>query len=140
MWRRLGALMKGIDAIKYILKKTGCIHPFRLSRILALAEMKYYKDHGRRMTDTIYRQGPGAFYIEGLKELVEADPCFVKHEGDPERGRKGCLEYTCPLDVDIDEAYMEYLDKAISEASSLDDMELNEAVVNDPLFKKLLRE
>ncbi|MCE4614195.1 MAG: hypothetical protein F7B60_01510 [Desulfurococcales archaeon] len=132
--------MKGIDAVKYILKNLGCIHPFRLSRILALAEIAFYRDYGERMTDIIYKEGPGAFYIEGLKELVEKNSCFARQEGDPERGKKGCLEYICQLDVEIEGKYQRYLDEAIAEAGSLNDMELNEAVVNDSLFRKLLEE
>ena len=133
-------MIKGIDAVKYILWKTGCIHPFRLSRILALAEIKYYRDHGERMTDTVYKNGPGAFYIEGLKESVEKDTCFIKREGDPDKGKKGCLEYTCQVDLKIGEEYLRYLDKAINETEKLDDMELNSAVVNDPVFSNLLGE
>ncbi|MCE4606343.1 MAG: hypothetical protein F7B59_03310, partial [Desulfurococcales archaeon] len=88
----------------------------------------------------VYKNGPGAFYIEGLKELVEKDSCFVKQEGDPDKGKKGCLEYTCQVNLGVGEEYLRYLDKAILEAEKLGDMELNNTVVSDPMFANLLEE
>ncbi len=129
-------LLKAIEAVKYILNKAGCIHPFRLSRILALADLKYLRDKGERLTDATYRRGPGAFYIEGLKEEISDNPCYVKREGDPDKGVKGCIEYKCePPELPSEPA--RYIDEAIKEASSLDDMDLNKIVVKDPLFEKL---
>nr|MEB3825221.1 hypothetical protein [Desulfurococcales archaeon] len=83
--------MSGVrEVIRYLLWRTGCIHPFRASRILALAELRHLEDRGSRMTSVKYVSGPGTFFIEGLKELVEEDDCISKREGDPEKGVKGC--------------------------------------------------
>jgi len=130
-------MLGGLDAVKYILKRKGCLHPFMISRILALSEILYYKDHGKRMTNTTYVAGPGTFYIENLKELLNNDSCFEKKEGDPERGIKSCIQYTCPFENNFDEQYRKYLDKAIEMSMKMDDIKLNELVVNDPVFNKI---
>lgn len=131
-------MLNGLDAVKYVLKKAGCLHPFRTSRILALAEILYYKDNGERMSNIKYVLAPGTFYIEGIKEYTGEDPCFVKHEGDRQKKKRSCMEYTCPLGVAIEEKYRGYLDKAVEIASKLDDMSLNGLVVNDPVYKVLI--
>jgi len=129
-------LLKAIDAVKYILTKAGCLHPFRLSRILAQVDLRYLRENGKRLTDTVYRKAPGAFYIEGLKEEITDNPCYEKHEGDREKGLRSCIEYKCEPPV-IPGELARYLDEAIMEASGLDDMALNKRVVEDPLFEKL---
>lgn len=128
------------NILAYIFSKTGCIHPFRLSRILALAEVLSLKERGSRLTDLKYNYSIGVFYIEGLKEIIESDECFVKHEGDPATRRQGCIEYRCKSPIVIDEETRSILDKAIKEASKLDDFELNKLIVENPLFKKLIEE
>ena len=130
------ALLKAIDAVKYILAKAGCLHPFRLSRVLALSDLKHLRDKGERLTDTVYRKAPGAFYIEGLKEETKDNPCYEKHEGDKEKGIRSCIEYKCEP-PELPGELAKYLDEAIKEASGLDDMALNRRVVEDPLYDKL---
>ncbi len=127
------------EAVAYILARGGCMHPFRFSRILALAELHALREAGRRLTDAVYVTGPGVFFIEGLKDVIEGDSCFVKHEGDPATGRRGCIEYRCPIPQLPGEA-VEALDWALREASKLDDMALNQLVLGDPLFKRLTGE
>lgn len=128
------------DAVAYILHRMGCTHPFRLSRVLALAELRAMERGLGRLTDARYVAGPGAFYIEGVKEAIEGDECFVKHEGDPATGRKGCIEYRCEPPAGVPAEAKTFLDEAMEEARRLDDMELNRRVVEHPLFKKLAEE
>jgi len=131
--------LRGRDALAYILSRMGCSHPFVASRVLALAELRSLERRGERLTDLVYRGGPGVFYIEQLKDIIEADGCFAKREGDPSRGRRGCIEYRCSPPQLPPEA-RRLLDEAIEEASRLDEMRLNELVVNHPLFRRLLGE
>jgi hydroxypyruvate isomerase len=131
--------VKGRDALAYILSKTGCKHPFAVSRILLYAELEYVKDRGERLTDLTYVGGPGTFYIEGLKEIIEADSCFEKREGDPSRGVRGCIEYKCQP-PELPEEARRYLDRAIEELSDLSDMELNKRVLEHPYYRKVVRE
>ncbi len=129
-------LAKLLDIIGYILGKTGCIHPFRISRIIALAEIYCLEENNTRIMDIKYRSGPGVFYIEGLKEIIENNECFVKHEGIPGE-RPGCIEYVCSQ-ISLPENISRYIDRAIEYSSRLSDIELNNQVLNNPLFKKLL--
>ncbi len=118
------------NLVAYILWRTGCIHPFRISRILALAELYFIEENNKRMTSLKYVKGPGVFYIEGLKELLESDPCFRRNE------EKHCMEYVCG-EPSIDEVYKRYLDRAIEQANGLDDRGLNDLVVKHRFYEKL---
>ncbi len=120
----------------YILTKLGCLNPFRISRIIAYAELMYMKEHGDRLTDLVYKGFDNVFYIEGLKEAIDNE-CFVKVEGDPSKGVHGCIKYTCEPPV-IDEVTRKYLEKAIEEIRSLSDRELNDLVVKNDLLKKIM--
>ena len=130
-------MQKDRDLLAYVLSEMGCIHPFLASRILALAESKYFMRKGKRLTRLRYVGGPGTFYIEGLKELVDNDECFRTREGDPSAGKRGCIEYICrePL---IDEDAREVIGEAIEEARRLGEFELNRRLMENPVFKRLL--
>jgi len=131
--------VSGREALAYLLHRMGCSHPFLASRVLALAELRSLEERGERPTDLTYRAGPGVFYIEELKDIIEGDECFQKHEGDPSSGRRGCIEYRCQP-PSLPEEARRLLDQAIEEAKALDEMKLNELVVNHPLFKRLAEE
>jgi hydroxypyruvate isomerase len=121
------------DLLGYILSRTGCIHPFRISRIIALAELYHLEEKGERLTSLVYVRGPGVFYIEGVKEVIENDECFEKKEL-PTGG--GCIEYKCG-EPSIPEELRIYIDRAIEEASKLDDRGLNDRVVKHRLYDRL---
>ncbi len=128
-----------LTLVAYVLSKTGCIHPFRLSRILALAEIEWLKKKGERLSDITYVKGPGTFYIEELKEAVENDPCFEKKMGDPSTGRKGCVEYKCKepsLPADI----KSFIDEILERTKNMEDFQINNIVMNDELFQKIAKE
>ncbi|MET1101161.1 MAG: hypothetical protein ABWW69_01585 [Pyrodictiaceae archaeon] len=127
------------DILAYVLSKTGCVHPFLASRIIALAETSYYKARRERLTDLKYVGDPGTFYIEGLKELVDRDECFARREGDPSIGKRGCIEYRCEQPQLASEV-KRLLDEAIEEVKRLGEFEVNKMLVEDEVFKKLLEE
>jgi hypothetical protein len=124
------------DLIKYVLGKLGCLHPFTISRLIALAEIRYVELKGERLTSLRYVPGPGTFFIEGLKEIVESDPCFEKREGDPQKGIRGCIMYKCTV-PSLPSDVKEIVDDVISKYANLDDMTLNKIVIENPVFKKL---
>ncbi|MCE4608555.1 MAG: hypothetical protein F7B61_06335 [Caldisphaeraceae archaeon] len=129
-------MIDGKTLMAYVLKKTGCIHPFRLSRILAFIEIEWLKGKGERLTEIKYVRGPGTFYIEGLKETIEEDPCFNKIEGDPKIGKRGCIEYRCEpssLPKEIEGFVNEKIEKALS----FEEQKLNEIIVNNELFRRI---
>ena len=120
------------DIVGYIISKLGCTHPFRVSRILALAELERLENGKGRITNFRYVRGPNVFYIEGLKELIEKDSCFVIRED------QGCVEYVCKTPT-INEDVKKYLDKAINAAKKLDDYSLNNVVVKHAFYEELFR-
>ncbi len=128
--------MKGKDALAYVLYNVGCIHPFILSRIIALAELSYLKDNKKRLTDLKYSGLQAAFYIENLNEIIDKDNCFKRHEGDPVKKIMGCIEYVCNL-KNLDEN-IKYLDESIEKAYDLTENELNEMVIKDEYYKELI--
>jgi hydroxypyruvate isomerase len=130
-------MIEAKNLVWYMLSKLGCTHPFKLSRLLALAEIESIKRTGKRLTCLKYVEGPGTFYIEGLKELFD-DPCFRKREGDPSKGVRGCVEYICDPPRIPSEAE-EIVNAIIERYSGVGDLELNSIVVNDSLFKRLVR-
>ncbi len=125
-----GDLTVGIEAmiIRYIGSSTGCITPFKLSRILGLAEAYYMADHGERLTHLKYVCALGTFYIEGFEELVK--DCF---ERNPE---KHCLDYKCG-GVELPRNMSSYVYKAIQDLDTEDLNEINRRVLDNPFFKKL---
>ena len=129
--------VRGRDLVAYILWRMGCQHPFVFSRILLLAELEYLKRTGERLTELRYAGGPGTFFIEGLKEMIESDPCFVKHEGDPATGKRGCIEYRCEV-PDLPRDVKDLLDEIIDRAKGVNDMELNRMVLEHPLYSKVV--
>lgn len=128
--------MNGKDALAYVLYNVGCVHPFIMSRIIALAELRYLKEKKRKLTDLKYSGVQAAFYIENLNELIENDKCFKRHEGDPAKKIMGCIEYICDI-KNLDES-VTYLDDAIDRAYDMDETELNNAVINDENYQKLI--
>ena len=124
------------EIVAYVLHKLGCTHPFKLSRVLALADIESMEKYGRRLTGLRYVPGPGTFYIEGLKEMFESSECFAIHKGNPETGRRGCVEYVCePPRLGVEERRI--LDSVIEKYSRMDEMELNRTVVSHPLYRRL---
>ena len=129
--------VRGRDLLAYILSRTGCIHPFRLSRLALFAELEWMREKNDRLTDLTYVAGPGTFYIEGFKEMIENDACFERREGDPASGTPGCIVYRCNPPSLPDEV-REHVDKIVSRLSGLSDQELNEKVLTHPLYEKIV--
>ncbi len=117
-----------VAIIRYIGGKTDCITPFKLSRILGLAEAYYMSDHGERLTHLKYVCTLGTFYIEGFEELIK--DCF---ERNPE---KHCLEYKCG-EVELPKDISMYVDKAIRELDTEDLDDINRRVLDNQFFKNL---
>ncbi len=127
-------LAQGRDALAYLLAKLGCTHPFRVSRLLALAEDAALERLGRRLTDLTYVPGPGVFYIEELKAIVESDECFGKREGDPQRRVRGCIYFQCETPKLPEEARL-VIDEVIERYASLPDEELNRLALQSRVLR-----
>ncbi|MCD6195906.1 MAG: hypothetical protein J7J82_03890 [Staphylothermus sp.] len=116
----------------YILAKKNCLHPFRISRIIALAELICMEKYGKRITNAKYVGNLGVFYIDGLKEELLNSPCFEKLED------QGCIKYVCDEEINIEKNARACIDEAIRIAEKASDIELNNIVVQHKLFQKLL--
>ena len=119
------------QAVAYLLSKSGCMHPFRISRILVLAYWRGAEELGREMT---VRGESFGFYVEEIPRVVEnmiARGCAEKNE----EGR--CVRYKCE-EPQLPEGVKEVLDSVYEETKNVSDIELNRLVVRDPRYKKLV--
>ncbi len=118
------------EVISYLLYRLGCAHPFRISRILLLAEWRAKEELGRRITDLKYVMEEFGFYVEGLKDFVDQlieKGCAEKIE------EEKCIRYLCDEPALPDDV-REILDEVIEEVKDLDDRELNKLVIRDPRY------
>lgn len=120
--------------IEYILYKMKCVHPFRVSRILLLAEWSYNEKYREKLSNFEYVTEPFAFYVEGLKDIIDElidSGCAVLRED------KKCIEYICSQPI-IPEKIRVIIDEVIDRTAKLSDYELNKLVVNDDRYNSLL--
>ncbi len=120
------------EYVAYVMSRLGCVHPFRISRILLLADWLSMERRGRRLTDLTYVKEEFGFYVEeltGIMEELQEGGCAVKRE------ERKCLEYTCS-EPEIPEEDRKILEEVISEVRDLDDRELNRRVLSDPRYRE----
>ena len=124
------------EIISYIFYKSNCIHPFRVSRILLLAEWKFQEKYGKRLTNIKYIAEPYGFYSDDIsviiKELESTGIIIKKGE------KKKCYEYI-GKEIRIPEYIKVILDDIIESTKSLSDTQLNRLVINNPKYKVLLK-
>jgi len=83
--------------VKYLFSRSGCIHPYRVSRLLLLAEWRYIEKYGKRLTSLTYKALPFAMYVEELPDIIDKDPCLEKKRlKKPDGSEYGCVSYECP--------------------------------------------
>jgi len=114
----------------YIVWRTGCIHPFRISRLLVLANWRSIKEKGKVIAKFKVSGFEAGFSIDELPEIRD-DECISLNED------RRCLEYICEP-PQIDEDYKNIIDKVIDETRDLDDISLNRMVIHDHRYKELL--
>ncbi len=116
--------------VAYLMYKLGCSHPFRISRILLLAEWEAKERLGRRLTDFHYVMEDFGFYVEELKDIIDG---FVE-EGCAEKvEEEKCIRYLCEA-PEIPEEVKELLDEVIERVKDVSDRELNRMVIRDPRY------
>ncbi len=116
--------------VEYIAWRTGCIHPFRASRLLILASWRA-SEKGLSTPSFRVEGFEAGFYIDGFKEALENSGCFKVNE------EKHCMEYTCNPPR-LSQGLREIVDEVLEEYGGLSDIELNRRVVRDPRYKELL--
>ncbi len=119
------------DTIAYLIWRAGCIHPFKISRILVLANWRAIEEKGSPIIKFKVQGFEAGFYIEGVKEIIKEDECFNVNE------EKKCIEYTCQPPK-IPEEYARILDNTLEQTRNLSDRDLNRLVTRDPRYRELL--
>ena len=114
----------------YIIKRLGCIHPYRISRILVLANWKAIEDKGCPIVYFNVSGFEAGFSVDELSKLKN-DKCIRINK------ENRCMEYICE-DPEIDEYDKKIIDEVIEEVSGLSDIELNRVVIRDRRYKELL--
>ena len=118
--------------VAYILSKHGCMHPYRLSRILVLANWISLEKIGKPLARFSIEGFEAGFSIPELSLIKEeSNNCFKKNK------EKKCLEYTCSP-PELGEEEVQILDEAVEKTKNLSDIELNRLIIRDARYRELL--
>ena len=120
------------DLIVYLLKECNGLHPFHISRILALLDMKWIEKNGEKLTDIDYQKSQYGIWSEKIPKIIEELP-VEKVKAEP----YGYLVLKEDLPVNVPEEVMDALNELLDEICDLSDAELNMRVLNSPLLDKL---
>ncbi|AGB04143.1 hypothetical protein AciM339_0246 [Aciduliprofundum sp. MAR08-339] len=120
------------DIIAYLLKECGGLHPFHLSRIIALLDMEYLKEKGKKLTTLDYQKSQYGIYSEKLPKLIEELP-VEKVKAQP----YGYLVLKEDVPLNLPDDVREKIEKVLDEVCDLSDSELNAKVLTSPYYEKL---
>ncbi len=120
------------DIIAYLLKECGGLHPFHISRIMALLDMEYIKEKGKKLTGIDYQKNEFGIYSNKLPQLIEELP-VEKVKAQP----YGYLVLKEDVPTNLSDEVVEKINKILDEVCELSDAELNMKVLNSPYFDKL---
>ncbi len=119
------------DAAAYIISRVGCATPFFISRVLVLVNWLSEERFGSPLVSFRVAGFSAGFYIEGLKEGLFSDECFVRRE------EKKCIEYVCGLPA-LPERARILINEVLERVRGLSEVELNRLVIKDPRYTALL--
>jgi len=130
------------DLIYYAISRLKEATPFRLSRILFLLDLSYWKTKGEKLTSFKYVMTPFVFYIENFKLFLEQTPGVTKVEIKDEHGSpvRGFFKVESSIKVNLGERVEKLLDEIIDFVEGISDKELNEYVIGLPEYKKFCEE
>jgi len=116
--------------VYYIIWKSKCIHLYRISRILVLANWNALESIGHYIIGFSINGFEAAFSIDELAGL-KSDDCININED------ARCMEYTC-MPPKIDDDVRKIIDDVIESTRDLDDSTLNRLVIKDKRYRELL--
>lgn len=121
------------DIILYILKECDGLHPFHVSRIIALLDIVYLKERGKKLTDFDYQKMEYGFYSHKIPETLNGLPVEkVKEEG------RSYLRITEEnVKVNLPEEVRKKINKILDEICDLSDYEINIKVISSPYYRDL---
>jgi len=120
------------DIIAYLLKECGGLHPFHLSRIIALLDLEYIKERGEKLTTLDYQKNEYGIYSERLPKIIEELP-VEKVKAQP----YGYLVLKEDVEINLQEEVIERINSILDDVCELSDAELNMKVLNSPYLDKL---
>ncbi len=120
------------DLIVYLLKECDGLHTFHISRILALLDMEYIKNTGKKLTSLDYEKTEYGFTSNKLAEIIKELP-VEKVQAKP----YGYLILKEDIPVNLPKDVEDILNKLLDEICNLSDTELNLRVIKSPLYKEL---
>ena len=121
------------DVIIYILKECQGLHPFHISRIVALIDIEYLKERGEKLMEFDYQKMEYGFYSNKIPEIINELPVEkVKENG------KSYLKLTDEnVEANIPDEVKEKIDKILDEVCDLSDYEMNIKVIKSLYYKDL---
>ncbi len=120
------------DLIVYLLRECNGLHPFHISRILALLDMEYIKKTGKKITSLDYEKTEYGLTSNKLAEIIKELP-VEKIEAKP----YGYLVLKEDIPVNLPDDVENTLNNLLDEICDLNDTELNLRVLKSPLYKDL---
>jgi hypothetical protein len=120
------------NLIAYLLKECGGLHPFHISRILALLDMKWIEKYGKKLTDIDYQKTKYGIWSNKLPGIIEELP-VEKIKARP----YGYLILKEDVPVNLPEDVLSTLNSTLDEICELSDSELNIKVLNSPFYDEL---
>ena len=120
------------DLIVYLLKECEGLHTFHISRILALLDMEYIKNTGKKLTSLDYEKTEYGFTSNKLAEIMKELP-VEKVKAKP----YGYMVLKEDIPVNLPKDVENTLNKLLDEICELSDSELNLRVLKSPLYKEL---
>jgi hypothetical protein len=120
------------DIIVYLLKECEGLHTFHISRILALLDMEYIKNTGKKLTSLDYQKTEYGFTSDKLAQIMKELP-VEKIKAKP----YGYIVLKEDLPVNLPEDVLKTLNNLLDEICDLSDTELNLKVLKSPYYEKL---
>jgi len=120
------------DIVVYLLRECNGLHPFHISRIIALLDMEYIKKRGRKLTEIDYKKSEYGLYSERLPKIIEELP-VEKVKAQP----YGYLVLKEEVPINLPKEIVDTINNILDEVCDLSDTELNMKVLNSPYYKDL---
>ncbi len=122
------------DIVLYLLRVCEGLHPFHISRLVALLDIKYLRDTGRKLTDIDYQKTPYGFYSEKLPKILEELP-VEKVQG--ERYKVLRIKDDATVEIHLPEDVIKNIENLLNEVCDLSDEELNLRVLKSSYYERL---
>ncbi len=121
------------EIIKYLLVECDGLHPFYISRIVALLDIEYLKEKGKKLTDFDYQKTQFGFYSNKIPEILNN---LNVEKIESERGNYLKLKHQNEEIVLPDEVKKK-INEILDRVCDLPDSEINRMIIESPHYDKL---